>query len=92
MDGSAREAAPSATEKPDDEDDKDEDADAVKDGRISKIAELLELFCSRGGKVSQGGSYKWTSLVCSTDSRPSILSGGSSKVLTHFQTSGPGDV
>ena len=49
MDGSAREAARSATEKPDDEDDEDEDEVAMKDGRISKVTELLEPFFSRGG-------------------------------------------
>ena len=32
MDDSAREEAPTATEKPDNEDDKDKDADIVKDG------------------------------------------------------------
>ena len=37
MDGSAREAAPSATEKPDDADAEDEDAVAAKDGRTSKL-------------------------------------------------------
>ena len=60
MNGSAREAARSATEKPDDEDNEDEDADAAKDGRRSKMAELLGPFCSRGEKVGNGGSYKWT--------------------------------
>ena len=56
--------------------------------------QVLEPFCSRGEKVGSGngGSYKWTCRVCSTDSRTSILSGSSSKVLTHFRTSGPGDV
>ena len=88
MDGSAREAARSATGKPDDEDDEDEDADAAKVGRGSKMAELLGPFCSRGEKASKGGSYRWTCPVCSTDSRPSILSGSSSKVLTHFRTFG----
>ena len=60
MDGSAREAVPSATEKPNNEDYEDDEYEdtAVKDGRTSKITELLEPFCSRGGKVSQGGLYK----------------------------------
>ena len=58
MDGSAREAEPSGTEEPDAEDDKDEDAHAVKDGRTCKLAELLQQFCSRGEKISNGGSYK----------------------------------
>ena len=94
MDDSAREAAPCGTEELDAEDneDRDEDADAAKDGRTSKTTELLEQFCSRAEKISKGGSYRWTCLVCSTDSRPSILSGSSSKVLTHFLTSGAGDV
>ena len=57
MDVSAREAARSATEKPDDhEDNEDKDAVAVKDGRTSKIAELLKPFFSLWGKVSLGGS------------------------------------
>ena len=58
MNGSAREAAPSGTEEPDAEDDEDEDADAVKDGRKVKLTELLEQFCSQGEKISKGGSYK----------------------------------
>ena len=41
MDGSAQEAAQSATEKPNYKDDKDEDADTAKDGRRSKMAEVL---------------------------------------------------
>ena len=78
--GSAREAARSATEKPDDEDDEDEDADAAKDGRTSKITEVLEPFCSRGEKVGRGngGSYKWTchthSLVFIGVGSPDIIS------------------
>jgi hypothetical protein len=51
MDDSAREAAPSATEKPDDEDNEDEDADIVKDGQASTIRTVLEPFCTRGGKI-----------------------------------------
>ena len=43
--GSAQEAARSATEKHDDEDNKDYYADTVKDGRTSKITEVLEPFC-----------------------------------------------
>ena len=64
MDGSAREAARSSTEKPDNEDNEDEDDDAAKDGWRSKMAELLGPFCSRGEKVGNGGSYKLTCLVC----------------------------
>ena len=56
MDGSARETARFATEKPDDEDDEDKAADAAKDGQRSKMAELLGPFCSRGEKVGNGGS------------------------------------
>ena len=90
MDGSAREAAPSDTEKPDDE---DEVADAVKDCRTSKLRTLHEPYCARGGKIAgKGGSYKWTCLLCSTDDRPCILSGSSSKVPTHYRTFGPGEV
>ena len=56
MDDSAREAAPSGTEEPDAEDNKDRDvdADAAKDGRTSKTTEVLEQFCSRGEKLSKG--------------------------------------
>ena len=60
MDDSAQKAAPSATEKPDNEDDKNEDADTVMDARASTIRTLLEPFCSRGEKVSKGGFYEWT--------------------------------
>ena len=82
----------SATEKPDDEDNEDKDAVTVKVGLRSKITELLGPFCSKGEKVCNGGLYKWTCLVCSTDNHPFILSGSSSKVLTHFLTFGPGEV
>ena len=44
MDGSAREAEQPATEKPDNEDNKNEDTDSVKDGRTSKNTEVLEPF------------------------------------------------
>ena len=54
MDGSPLEAAQSATEKPDYEDDEDEDADTVKDGRTSKITEVLGPFYLRGEKVCSG--------------------------------------
>ena len=94
MDDFAREAPPSGTEESDAEDnqDCDADADAAKDGRTSKTTEVLKQFCSRGEKISKGGSYRWTCRVCSTDSCPIILSGSSSKVLTHFWTSGAGEI
>ena len=54
MDGSPREAALSATEKPNNEDNKDEDTDTVKDGWTSKITEVLGPFYLRGEKVCSG--------------------------------------
>ena len=64
----------------------------VRDARANTIRLVLEPFLSPGEQVSKGGSYKWTCLVSSTDDHPFILSGSSSKVLTHFQTSGGGEV
>ena len=90
MDVSAQEAAPSATEKPGNDDDEDKDEDTVKDSLTIKSTELLEPFCSLPSPLAS--TYKWTFLICSTDSRPSILSGSSSKVLTHFWTSGAGEI
>ena len=47
---------PSDTEKPDDRDYEDKDAEAVKDGWTSKLRTLLESFCTRGEKVvGKGG-------------------------------------
>ena len=93
MDGSAREAAPSATEQPDNEDDEDEDADLVRNSQPDTIRLLLGPFCTRGQQLpGNGGSCKWTCLLCSTEDSPFILSRSSSKVLTHYQTSGAGQV
>ena len=57
MDGFAQKVAQSATKKPDNEDNKDQDADAAKDGWKSKMAELLGPFCLLWEKVGNGGSY-----------------------------------
>ena len=59
MDGSAREAVPSATEKPNNEDYEDDEYEdtAVKDGRTSKITELLEPFCLLGGTTISCGMW-----------------------------------
>ena len=48
MTGSAREEARSATEKPDDEDDKVEDADAAKDGRRSRVIGQIKILEMNG--------------------------------------------
>ena len=53
---SAREAAPSETEKPDYENDEDEDADVVKDVRASHIRTLHEDHSKSGQKKDPVGS------------------------------------
>ena len=90
MDGSALEAAPFATQKPD-----NEDTDIVRKFRPGTIHLLFEPFCTRGQPEQlpgNGGLYNWTCLLCSTEDSPFILSGSSSKVPTHYQTSGGGQV
>ena len=88
MDGSARAGA----KQPDDEDDEDKDSDKT-NSRPCTIHSLIEPFCSRGQRLpGSGGSYKWTCLLCSTYEGPIILTGSSSEVLTHYRSSGSGQV
>ena len=68
---SARELGAS-TECPDGEDNEDENTDIVDEGR--EIKRLLEPFCTRGEKACQGGSYRWTCLLCATEQRPYLMS------------------